>query len=226
MRPAPHRGWWAVAALAALAALASPGSPAGAQEDDGPSVRASVTGELARGREARFEVTATHPGGWRSISDVLVVLELHGATLEEVHYDVGGSVLSVGSTRAVVGTGNAVAGRFLRVGLFGVSVTTTGNRLELSFGASLLQDLPPEARFRFTAEDDEGRSDSVTVRAAVTEEDGGLSLGTVLLAALGALLAGGYLGARVASHRRGPSIYESVARRITEERRVPGRPRR
>lgn len=217
------RRWWSPLTLVALVLMAP---PARAQEEGGPSVRASVAGELTRGRQARFEITASHPGGWRSISDVLVILELHGAPLEEVDYDVGGSVLSVGTTRAVVGTGNAVAGQFLRVGAFGVSLSTTGNRLDLSFGARLLQDLPPEARFRFVAEDDEGRSDAVTVRASVAEEGGGLSVGTVVLAALGALLAGGYLGVRVASHRRGPSIYESVARRITEERNVPGRPRR
>jgi hypothetical protein len=213
---------WAAAALGALLAAAT---PARGQEAEGPAVRASVTGELTRGQQARFEVTATHPEGWRSISAVLVGLELHGATLEEVEYDVGDSVLAVGESRAVVGTGDSVAGRFLRVDAFGVSVTTTGNRLQLSFGARLLEEPPPGARFRFTAEDDQDRSGSVTVQARGTEEDGGLSPGTVALAALGALLAGGYLGARVASHRRGPSIYEAVARRITEERDASGRPR-
>jgi hypothetical protein len=221
--PDRARRWWAAATLAALL---SPAAPARGQEAEGPAVRASVTGELTRGRQARFEVNATHPEGWRAISHVLTVLELHGAPLEEVDYDVAGSVLAVGSTRAVVGTGNAVAGRFLRIGAFGVAVSTTGNRLELSFGARILQDMPPGARIRFTAEDDEGRAASVTVRPAVVDEDGGLSLGTVVLAALGALLAGGYLGARVASHRRRPSIYEAVARRVAEERGAPGGPRR
>jgi hypothetical protein len=156
------------------------------------------------------------------LDQILVVLELHGAPLEEVSYDVGGSVISVGGTRAVAGTGNAVAGRFLRVGAFGIALTTGGNRLELSFGARILEDVPEDARFRFLAQDDQGREASVT-RAAMPPEEGGLSLNTVILAAAAALLAGGYLGARVATHRRRPSIYEAVARRITEEREVRGR---
>jgi hypothetical protein len=212
----------AIAAVAfAVMTLAHP--RAGAQEEDDPAVRASVSGELARGGDARFRVTATHPLGWRTLDQILVVLELHGAPLEEVTYDVGGSVISVGETRAVAGTGNAVAGRFLQVGAFGIAVTTGGNRLELSFGARILEDVPEDARFRFLAQDDQGREASVTVRAAMPPEEGGLSLSTVILAAAAALLAGGYLGARVATHRRRPSIYEAVARRITEEREVRGR---
>jgi hypothetical protein len=214
-------------ALAFAGLLTLTGTGALAQEREGPSVRGSVRGELRRGSQARFEVTATHPAGWRAVENVLVTLELHGAALEEVAYDVAGSVIAVGGTRAVVGTGNAVAGRFLRVGAFGVTLATGGNRLALSFGARILEEIPPQARFRFTAEDDEGASASATVRAAVPEDDGGgLSVGTLALAALGALLAGGYLGARVASHRRRPSIYETVARRITEEREARGRPAR
>lgn len=208
----------AIAAVAfAVMALAHPW--ARAQEEDDPAVRASVSGELARGGDARFRVTATHPLGWRTLDQILVVLELHGAPLEEVSYDVGGSVISVGGTRAVAGTGNAVAGRFLRVGAFGIALTTGGNRLELSFGARILEDVPEDARFRFLAQDDQGREASVT-RAAMPPEEGGLSLNTVILAAAAALLAGGYLGARVATHRRRPSIYEAVARRIAEEREV------
>jgi hypothetical protein len=190
-----------------------------AQEEEGPSVRGSVEGELRRGGNPRFEVAATHPAGWRAVDKVLVTLELHGAPLEEIEYDVAGSVIAVGGTRAVVGTGNAVAGRFLRVGAFGVALTTGGNRLGLSFGARILQEIPPEARFRFSAEDDQGTVVSVSVPAVVPEDDqGGFPVVTVALAALAALLAGGYVGARVATHRRRPSIYEAVARRITEER--------
>lgn len=228
MKPGPRldRGAATAALLAVLVAVGTLARAASAQDEAGPTVRGSVTGELVRGSQARFRVTASHPEGWRSVDEVIVVLELRGAPLEEVAYDVSGSVISVGGTRAVAGTGNAVAGRFFRVGAFGVELATGGNRLDLSFGAQVLADVPRDARFRFVADDDEGRSASVTVRAAVPEEEGGLSLTTVVLAAVGALLAGGYLGARVATHRRRPSIYESVARRITEEREARTRPPR
>jgi hypothetical protein len=215
----------AAAMLGALVAVTASGALA--QEEGGPSVRGSVEGELAPGAQPRFEVTATHPGGWRAVDKILITLELHGAPLEEIEYDVAGSVIAVGGTRAVVGTGNAVAGRFLRVGAFGVALTTGGNRLGLTFGARVLEEIPPEARFRFTAEDEEGTAVSFGVPAAVPEDEGGgFPVATVSLAALAALLAGGYLGARVATHRRRPSIYETVARRITEEREAQRRPAR
>jgi hypothetical protein len=212
---------YAAVTLGALIVLSASGVLA--QEDERPSVRGSVQGELRRGGNPRFEVAAIHPDGWRAVDKVLVTLELHGAPLEEIEYDVAGSVIAVGGTRAVVGTGNAVAGRFLRVGAFGVSLTTGGNRLGLSFGARILQEIPPEARFRFSAEDDQGTAVSVSVPAVIPEDDeGGFPVVTVALAALAALLAGGYVGARVATHRRRPSIYEAVARRITEEREARG----
>jgi hypothetical protein len=212
-----HRvpGGAAAVAVAVATALAS---PAVAQGQDGPAVRGSVTGELARGREARVRATVTHPEGWRALDRVLVSLELHGVPLDEIDYSVGDGVVSLGSAHAVAGTGNALTGRFLRVNAFGVTVSTGGNRLELSFPVRVLRDVPGEARIRFVAEDDEGRSVALGVPAVVPDQEEGSSATTVILAAAAALLAGGYLGARVATHRRRPSVYEAVARRIVQER--------
>jgi len=196
---------------------------AAAQSDTGPAIRGSVAGELVPGRQARFRATVTHPDGWRALDRVLVTLELHRVTLDEVAYGVGDGVVSLGGARAVAGTGNALTGRFLRVDAFGITVSTGGNRLELSFPARVVRDVPEEARVRFLGEDHEGSSAEISVRTVVPGEDGGTSPATVILAAAVALLAGGYLGARVATHRRRPSIYEAVARRITEEREVRGR---
>jgi hypothetical protein len=184
----------------------------------GLTVRGSVDGELHRGGQARFEVMATHPDGWQALRTVAVVLDLHGAVLEEVVYDVDGTAIEVGGNRAVAGTGNIAEGQFLRVGAFGLVVSTGGNRLRLSFDARVLEEPPVEARFRFVAQDDEGEEVATSIPAAV-EEDGGLSWSVVVLAVLAALLAGGILGSRVATHRRAPtSVYGAVARRLQEER--------
>lgn len=197
-----------------------------AQSDAGPAIRGSVAGELAQGGQARFRATVTHPDGWRALDRVVVSLELHRVTLDEVAYGVGDGVVSLGGARAVAGTGNALAGRFLRVEAFEITVSTGGNRLELSFPAGVIREVPEDARVRFLGEDHEGRSAEITVGAVIPTEEGGTSPGSVILAAALALLAGGYLGARVATHRRRPSIYEAVARRIAEEREGRGRPRR
>lgn len=196
-----------------------------AQSEAGPAIRGSVAGELAQGGRARFRATVTHPDGWRALDRVLVRLELHRVPLDEVAYGVGDGVVSLGDSRAVAGTGNALTGRFVRVDAFGISVSTGGNRLELSFPAGVVREVPEDARVRFLGEDHEGRSAEISVPAVVPAEEGGTSPTTVILAAALALLAGGYLGARVATHRRRPSIYEAVARRIVEEREVRGRTR-
>jgi hypothetical protein len=211
--------WFALAATLAWA------SPATAQE--APSIRGSVQGELARGGRANFSVTATHPDGWQAINRVAVVLELHGSVLEEVAYDVDDTTLQVGESRGVAGTGDFISGRFLRVGAFGVEVTTGGDRLRLAFGARILEQLPQEGRFRFVAEDFAGTEFSRTIAAAVEEDEGGSSLATVLAAIGVALLAGGFLGSRLTSHRREvPSVYGTVARRLREHERPPPATRR
>jgi hypothetical protein len=197
-------------------------SRAVAQDEGGPAVRGSVTGELARGREARLRATVTHPEGWRALDRVLITVELHGVALDEIAYGVGDGVVTLGGARAVAGTGNALTGRFLQVNAFGITVSTGGNRLELSSPVRVLRDVPDDARIRFVAEDDEGRTDATGVPAVVPDEEEGTSATTVILAAVAALLAGGYLGARVATHRRRPSVYEAVARRIVDERRPRG----
>lgn len=210
------------AIVAAVLAATTMASRAVAQDQGGPAVRGSVAGELTRGADAQVRATVTHPEGWRALDRVLVTVELHGVALDEIAYGVGDGLVSLGGARAVAGTGNALTGRFLRVNAFGITVSTGGNRLELSFPVRVFRDVPGEARIRFVAEDDEGRTDAIGVPAVVPDEEDGTSATTVILAAVAALLAGGYLGARVATHRRRPSVYEAVARRIVDERRPRG----
>jgi hypothetical protein len=122
----------------------------------------------------------------------------------------------------VAGTGDFVSGRFFRVGAFGVEVTTGGDRLQLAFGARVLERLPPEGRFRFVAEDQAGEQVATVIPAVVEEDDGGLSPATVVAALGVALLAGGFLGSRLTTHRREESsVYGTVARRLQEHERPP-----
>jgi hypothetical protein len=190
--------------------------PAGGQ----PTVRGSVSGELTRGRRARFTVAATHPEGWQSLETLRIILSLRGVELEELSYGVDTTVVRAGVSSALVGTGDQVTGRFFAVDALDVEVTTSGQRLEVGLLASLLDDVPEGARFQFVAEDDAGEEATMRRVAVTPEEEAGLPWATLALAVGAALLAGGLLGSRVAAHRRTPSrsIYQDVARRILEER--------
>jgi hypothetical protein len=189
------------------------------------TIRGTVTGDLARGSMATFAVTATHPDGWRALDTVTVTLTLRGALLEELVYEVDGTSITAGEASALVGTGDQATGRFFRVSALDIRLTTGGDSLRLSFGAGLLEDVPPGARFRFVAADDHGEEVSVGRVAPVTEEDGGFPWATVGVAVVAALLAGGLLGSRVATHRRPPSLYATVARRVAEDRGAGRTPR-
>jgi hypothetical protein len=189
-----------------------------------PTVRGSVTGELSRGRRVRFSVTATHPDGWQSLETIQVVLSLRGVPLEELSYEIDNTTVWAGGASALVGTGDQATGSFFAIDALNVEVTTGGDRLGLKLVASLLDNVPEGARFEFVAEDVAGQEAAVRRVAVIPEESGGFPWATVAVAVAAALLAGGFLGSRVATHRRPPSksIYQDVARRIVEERRQRG----
>ena len=200
--------------------------PIMAQEE--PTATGSVQGELTEGGRATFHVTGTHPDGWQALRIASVLLELRGVVLEQIEYDVDSTSIEVSGYRAVAGTGNVATGRFFRVGAFGVEAATGGNRLRLTVPATVLEPPPQGARFRFAVETDDGEEASTTAPAEVESNEGGLSLIVVIGAVIAALLAGGFVGSRVATGRRASgSVYSTVARRLDEsERPPPARDRR
>ena len=192
-----------------------------------PTAAGSVEGELIDGGRATFHFTGTHPDGWQSLRTAAVLLELRGVVLEEIVYDVDGTSIEVSGKRAVAGTGNAASGRFFRVRAFGVEASTGGNRLRVTVPATVLEPPPSGARFRFAVETDDGDEASVTVPAAVESGSTGPSLVVVAGAVVAALVAGGFVGSRLSTRRRGAgSVYATVARRLdASERPPPGRAR-
>ena len=190
-----------------------------AQENE-MSVRGSVTGTLAQGQVVTVEVTATHPEGFQSLAEVAIELELHGVVLEEMQYDVAQQTLRIGGGSVLAGTGNVASGQFFSVKGLGLRTTTAGNELTLSFNANLIEEVPPEARFRFTAQDDDGDEATTALKAVVEEDEGGgLSLTTVILAVVAALVVGGFFGGQFGAKRRSRgSVYSTVARKIDREK--------
>jgi hypothetical protein len=210
------RGW--IGGLATAALLAAP-TAAMAQAD--PTVSGRAAGGLERGGLLRITVTGTHPDGWRSLHELGADLELNGVALEQVRYDLDRGEVTVGSSSALLGTGNIAEGMFLRIPAIDVSQNTGGNRASVTLRATVLEDLPAGSELRFALEDDEGDEASVLRGLPEQEEDGSVGVSTLTLAIIAALIGGGLVGGRVAAHRRPDpreSVYGTVARRIREER--------
>jgi hypothetical protein len=211
----PVRGWIGVAVLAWALLLATPAS---AQED--PSVTGRASGGAERGSLVTITVTGTHSQGWRALHELGTDIELNGVALEEIRYDVDRGEVSVGSSSALLGTGNVAEGRFVRIPAIDVSQTTGGRKAAVTLRARLIADLPPGSSLRFIAEDDFG-ADATTSQGLPQPEDTSFGVTTLAVAIAVALLGGGLIGARVAAHRRPDpreSVYGTVARRIREER--------
>ena len=208
-------------AVVAVVALLAPGGAALAQPTD-VAIRGSVTGDLARDREVRFNVTASHPEGWASLATVGASLQLRGAELETLTFEPADDKLTNGTASVLAGTGDRLEGSFFEVSGTGIALTTGGTRMTLRFAARVLADVPAGARFRFTAVDRDDAEVSTSLRAPVPPpEEGGFPLSTLIVAAVAALAAGSLLGSRVTSSRRSrTSVYGSVARRLAE--RPPG----
>jgi hypothetical protein len=158
------------------------------------------------------------PGGWEGLHLVEAALLVGGQEAERVTYDIEDARLVIGDDRIFVGTGAEASGTYLRVNGSLVAVTTGGAELSLRVTADVLRAIPDGARFELSVTGDRGEVASISRSfAEPAAAEGGLSLGTVVTAIVVALLAGGFVGNLVASHRRPParlSVYGSIQRRI------------
>jgi hypothetical protein len=190
---------------------------------EGPRVDGSATGELTQGARLVLRIDAAEVGGWQGLDRLDVSLVVDGGALETIEYDVESQELAIGKEQVFAGTGNLVAGSYIRVSGAQVVVTTGGANLSLTATAAVLRSIPSDSRFRFAATDDAGLTSSVTRTLQAGRGEGGVSWGTVIATVCVALLAGAFLGNLFASSRRPPprlSVYSSIQRRIDEERRA------
>lgn len=212
------RGW--LGGLVAGAIIAAP-TAAMAQAQGEPTISGRSAGGVEQDARLTITVTGTHPDGWRSLHELGVDLELNGVPLEEIRYDVDRGEVSVGTSSALLGTGNIAEGRFLRIAAIDVSQTMGGDRASVTLRARVVEDLPPGSRLRFLLEDDQGDDATVLRGLPPEEEDTSVGISTLALALAAALVGGGLIGARVAAHRRPDpraSVYGTVARRMREGR--------
>ena len=222
----PARSRLMAAALATLAVPALATAAVG-QAPAGPTIAGSISGRLLQGNRVTFRLAASSPRGYRDLRSITVALALHDVTLEELEVDLDEGAVMAGGGRAVFGTANVLAGTFFEIRGLDVSTQASGQRIALTLAAKMRQNVPPGGRFVLTVLDDRGEAASVERRARLPQEEAesGLSWSTLLAAAAGALLVGGFLGGLFASHRRPaprPSVYDHVRRRIERDRASSG----
>jgi hypothetical protein len=203
------------------------GGPALAQSA-GPSITiaGSVTGELTQGSKVTFQLQATAPGGYQDLAQLQITLLLHNLLLAQFTYYAQIDSINVrGGQLVKLGTPAILDGSFFRISGLDVKTVASGNELQLTVPADVLQDIPVGAIFRLTASRLLGGSVSVDRQANIKVDTAGkgFSWGTLAAAVVAALFAGSFVGGLFASKRRRqtrPSVYGAIAERIARERPV------
>jgi len=218
MRRLVGRGGWLLLAVALSLA------PAPAQAAANAKVQASgsVTGDIKAGNVLHVDLKLNHSGGWQNFQQVQVALRIRGRPLDQLVFDPSDLSLSI------IGDGPAASltepeklrGPFFSVNTAGVAIQTKGDHLELTIPIKLLVEPPPGARLFYTYAANGVPTQGFKPLTPPVQAKSGFSWGTLGLAILGALFAGGVVGNLFSSRRapQRPSVYASVQRRLEEER--------
>src|SRR5205823_5373731 len=143
---------------------------------------------------------ATDPEGLAHVHAFQVSMVLHNLVLQQITYLADSELISIrGGTLISAGSAETGSGSFFRISGRGVSAETLDDRLRVTIGARILQDLPAGTRFVLSVTDDAGRSASVvrpisTASTPAPPPPGGFSVGDLVLAIAAALFAGGVVG--------------------------------
>jgi hypothetical protein len=210
-------GWLLLAVI-----LASAPVPALAAAGAKVQVSGSVTGELKAGNVLTVDLKLNHSGGWQNFRQVDVALRLRGRPLDQLVFDSSDlSIFILGDGPAAsLTTPEKLHGPFFFVNTKGVAITTKQDQLGLSFPIRLLIDPPPGARLFYTYSANGVPTVGFKPLTPPVQAKSGFSWGTLGVAILVALFAGGVVGNLFSSRRtpQRPSVYASVQRRLEEER--------
>ena|SRR5712691_4538082 len=215
--------WLAIVGAAVLVS-----APVGARAQSllPPRVTGSVTGPGKHGDVLTFRVAATERNRAGNLASLRIALQLHSVILDEVTYDRTGNTISTTNSLPVsLGSRSTVNGTFVAVNARSVDISSSGRRLAFTVRARVIQDIPRGSKFSLGAIDDLNLISWVTRGVTVPEpRTGGLSWGTLVLAILVALFAGGFVGNLFSSRRpRVPkiSVYDTIRKRMERERARP-----
>jgi hypothetical protein len=152
-----------------------------------------------------------------------VALRLEGAPLDQLVFDLSDlSVFIVGDGAPASFTEpETLKGSFFQVNTAHLETQTKGDHLGLNFPIRLLIDPPPGARLFYRYDANGVPTQGFKPLTPPVEAASGFSWGTLGVAILVALFAGGFVGNLFSSRRRvpqRPSVYATIQRRIEEER--------
>jgi hypothetical protein len=227
-RTMKHEARRLLAVLIVVAYLSLMGGGAALAQSASPSITiaGSVTGALTRGSKVTFQLQATAPGGYQDLAQLQITMLLHNLLLAQFTYYAQIDSINVrGGQLVKLGTQAVLDGSFFRISGLDVKTVASGNELQLTVPADVLQDVPAGAIFRLTALRLLGGSVSVDRQANVKVDTGGkgFSWGTLAAAIVAALFAGSFVGGLFASKRRRParsSVYGAIAERIAKDRQA------
>jgi hypothetical protein len=195
-----------------------------AHAQEGPlTATGTVAGELQPGQTVVARLDVRHTGGWQEIDVIEVGLVLRGVSLERIVVDpTHASVLIEGTAGPdALGAPTVLDGRFVSVNAESIVFAAQGDRVRLTIPIRVRNAPPAGARLTYQARGFDLSSTEERPLTPPVESDGGFSWGTLLVAAIGALFVGSYLGSTFASRRRPPprpSVYAAVQRRLEQER--------
>ena len=200
----------------------SPASPSVAPR--GPVLDGEVQGARTAGGTISVRVDATVPGGWDRLHLVEIALLVRGEETDRITYDIEDAKGTLAGFSVVAGTGSEASGRYLRIAGSRIVLTTGGANLSFRVDADVISAIPASSSFELSVTGDRGERAVVRRTLRRPPTDSGLTWGSVVTAAVIALLAGGFVGNLFASHRRPPvrpSVYASIGRRLEAERERP-----
>lgn len=199
--------------------------PASAQGDP-LTATGTVVGTLKAGQILQVRLVARHLGGWQKVEDFQVDLVLRGITLESMLFDPTRVSLIIQGQAGpeAFGAPSTLKGNFFSINAGSVGISARGQQATITFPLGVVATPPAGARLFFSLHGFDGSVRPPRPLSPAVESDTGFSWGTLAVAALFALLLGGYFGSTFASRRRPPprpSVYASVQRRLEQERTKP-----
>ncbi|MCA1726221.1 MAG: hypothetical protein LC722_00755 [Actinobacteria bacterium] len=206
------------ALISSLAGILLLAAPAALAQDAGVlTVSGSVDGEVLKGERIVVHVDLNHKGGYRKIDEIRVALVANDIEVESVLIEPPVNSVNIpgAGTKSFLDT-QPVEGAFFSVIGDEVRLDARGKRLRMTIPIRMLSDPPEGSRLEVSAKAGLATAgpDALTQPA---EHKTARSLAGILLAATVAVFAGAAIGVSVGARRRpGPSVYDSVRRRLDE----------
>ena len=179
---------------------------------------------MAAGSLLTVKVQVQHSQGWQHIQVVDVLLELRGNQLDDIQFTPTTSSLQIlggNAGPASLGESGHIRGAYFEIDPSKVALTAQGKNLRMTMPVRMISAPPPGATLAFQATAVPIAQLGPKTLTKPVSSNSGFSWGTLGLAIVVALFAGGFFGNVFAARRKPaprPSIYAAVERRMAEDK--------